>query len=487
MMEEPATTDVCVIVEGAYPFVVGGVSSWLQDLIKSLPELSFSIIAIKAEDRPQTWRIEPPSNVVQVIELPLSFQPCPPRRYPPRQIEPIAGLLLDFLLSGSNDTLQLLLQSLQRLRPRPRVCDVLSSSALFAVMTHHYQSTCPAASFHHFFWAMRTLIGGLLSVLLVPLPKAKVYHTLSTGFAGLVAARAAVETRRPSFITEHGIYQLERHIEVMMADWIGDQLDSGLVLHRNAQDLRDLWLASFVSYARACYDACNPIIALYEANNGVQKRLGAEPGRVRTIPNGIDPARFAEVSSRISGKPLIALIGRVVPIKDIKTFIRATAQVHAELPDSRFAVLGPHDEDPDYAAECRTLVEELGLAPVFEFAGRVDVADWMPKIDVLVLTSLSEAQPLVILEGGACAIPVVCPDVGSCRELVEGRSGASEAPGGIVTPLVDPNATATAIVQLLRDGRLRKRMGRALRARVLADFDYSKIVDQYRRLYCESA
>jgi glycosyltransferase involved in cell wall biosynthesis len=106
---------------------------------------------------------------------------------------------------------------------------------------------------------------------------------------------------------------------------------------------------------------------------------------------------------------------------------------------------------------------------------------------LLVLTSLSEAQPLVILEGGACAIPVVCPDVGSCRELIEGRSGASEAPGGIVTPLVDPNATANAIVRLLRDGRLRKQMGRALRARVLADYNYSKIVDQYRRLYRENA
>src|SRR3546814_12739069 len=85
-------------------------------------------------------------------------------------------------------------------------------------------------------------------MLLAPLPKARVYHTLSTVFAGLLAARAAHETGHPAFITEHGIYMLERQIEIMMADWIGDQIETGLTLDREGHDLRDLWLAVFQTY-----------------------------------------------------------------------------------------------------------------------------------------------------------------------------------------------------------------------------------------------
>src|SRR3546814_16701817 len=83
------------------------------------------------------------------------------------------------------------------------------------------------------------------------------------------------------------------------------------------------------------------------------------------------------------------------------------------------------------------LVAELGIGNAVQFAGRVDVAQWLPRIDLIVLTSLSEAQPLVILEGGACGVPVVAPDVGSCREMIEGRTPTVDRPGGIVTELVN--------------------------------------------------
>lgn len=104
----------------------------------------------------------------------------------------------------------------------------------------------------------------------------------------------------------------------------------------------------------------------------------------------------------------------------------------------------------------------------------------MPRIDLLVLTSLSEAQPLVILEGGACHIPVVAPDVGSCREmLVDGSLG----PGGIITPLVNPAATAKAIIDIISDPETRVIMGRNLRMRVERDYSHSNIIERYRAVY----
>jgi len=487
MRAEHATedADICLIVEGAYPYVVGGVSAWLQDLVTHLPDVRFALVALKPTAAPLAFRLTPPPNIVSIVEVPLAPVSAPPRALPARPMAAVADALVGFLATGEGARLHTLIAALRRLGD-PRPTDILAHPALFDRLRQHYSAILPNASFHHYFWAMRTLLGGVLAVLLAPLPRARGYHTISTGFAGLLAARAVHETGRPAAITEHGIYLLERQIEVMMADWIGDQVDTGLDLERPVRDLRDLWIRAFTSYAAVCYEACDPIVALYRDNTVVQHRLGAAPERLRVIPNGIDAARFADLpDARDPDRPLIVLIGRVVPIKDVKTFIRAAGLVHAARPEARFAVLGPADEDPEYAAECERLVDELDLRGVFDFAGRVDLNNWMERIDLVVLTSLSEAQPLVILEAGACAIPVVAPDVGSCREMIEGRGETDDAPGGIVTALVDPAGTAGAIADILGNPARRVAMGAALRTRVLRDYDHDSIIDSYRRLYAD--
>ncbi|NJR78183.1 GT4 family glycosyltransferase PelF [Sphingomonas corticis] len=483
-MTQEVEADVCLIVEGAYPFVVGGVSAWLQDLMENLPGVTFAIVAIKADGDPQPARLTPPPNVVGITELALAPDTQMPRRIDDAAAASIADALVRFLAGGGVETLHALIDRVGAMKGVPRAGDIMAHPAVFARLQRFYRAMLPNASFHHYFWAMRVLLGGLLAVLTGPLPRARVYHTISTGFAGLLAARAARQTGRPAFITEHGIYLLERQIEVMMADWIGDQVDTGLELDRSVRDLRDLWVRAFTSYAGACYEACDPIVALYGDNNAVQRRLGAPPQRVRAIPNGIDASRFDDLADmRDPAAPLVALLGRVVPIKDVKTFVRAAALVHAERPDVRFAVLGPADEDAGYAAECAALVAQLGIGDVFSFEGRVRIDEWLPRVDLLVLTSLSEAQPLVILEGGACGIPVVAPDVGSCREMIEGRGGADSDYGGIVTPLVNPGATAAAIRRVLSEPGLRDRMGQAMRARVLRDYDHATIIGAYRDIY----
>ncbi|MES2338067.1 MAG: GT4 family glycosyltransferase PelF [Pseudomonadota bacterium] len=475
--------DVCLIVEGAYPYVVGGVSAWLGDLIAHLPDLTFAIVAIKPGAAPVEHRVTLPPNVIELVEVGLAPEPETPRPCPDRVAAAIGRALVRIIAIGGAQPMDDLIDLLATLKQPPRPGDVLAHPIVFAQLQRYYRSVLPKASFHHYFWATRVLLGGLLAALTAPLPRARVYHTISTGFAGLVAARARRQTGRPAVITEHGIYLLERQIEVLMADWIGDQVDSGLELDRSVRDLRDLWVRAFSSYGSACYEACDPIIALYGENSAVQRRLGALPERLRVIPNGIDSRRFEALpDQRDPDRPLVALLGRVVPIKDVKTFIRAAAIVHARLPAARFVVLGPTDEDPDYVDECARVVASLGLDEVVRFAGRVAIEDWLPQVDLLVLTSLSEAQPLVILEGGACGIPVVAPDVGSCREMIEGRA-AGEAHGGIVTPLVNPVATAEAIAAILTDPVRRADMGAAMRERVRRDYDHDTIIAAYRDLY----
>ena len=108
-----------------------------------------------------------------------------------------------------------------------------------------------------------------------------------------------------------------------------------------------------------------------------------------------------------------------------------------------------------------------------------------PEIDILVLTSFSEGQPLVILEANAAGIPVVASDVGACRDLLEGRNNVDRriGPSGIVTRLAAPEETAAAIVRLARDPELRRLMGAAGRRRVATYYRKSATVSTYRALY----
>lgn len=99
-MPDRADSDVCLIVEGAYPFVIGGVSNWLQDLVLSMPDLRFSLVAIKAGSMEQPWRMTPPPNVVEVIEVPLLIEPCLPRRYPAPQVKRIGRVAARLPVDG---------------------------------------------------------------------------------------------------------------------------------------------------------------------------------------------------------------------------------------------------------------------------------------------------------------------------------------------------------------------------------------------------
>ena len=124
-----------------------------------------------------------------------------------------------------------------------------------------------------------------------------------------------------------------------------------------------------------------------------------------------------------SSRPTLGLIGRVVPIKDIVTCIRAAAHVRDAVPDAEVLIIGPTDEDPQYFEDCKALVEELGLGDTVRFTGRMNILDALAQLDVVLLSSISEAQPLVLLEAGAAGLPCVTTDVGSCREIIVGPDG----------------------------------------------------------------
>jgi glycosyltransferase involved in cell wall biosynthesis len=223
-----------------------------------------------------------------------------------------------------------------------------------------------------------------------------------------------------------------------------------------------------------------------------QIELGAEPGRIQIVPNGIIPKHFDDMYQQVRERRLkfpeqmvVGFVGRVVPIKDVKTLIRSASVVCKQCPATKFLIAGPYAEDPAYFEECTKIVKMLKLEENVVFMGPQKLRDVLPKIDVLVLTSISEGLPLVMLEAMAAGIPMVATDVGACRELIFGRTPEDKALGscGRITPMLSPSKTAQALLAILQDGILWNRMGEAGRKRVGLFYTMEQMLDHYKNLY----
>lgn len=492
--------DVCIVVEGCYPFVSGGVSTWLDWLIRNQADLSFGVVALTADERPHQFQYELPPNLAFVEVLPLSrISTKPGMSEPMLDRQQLVDIMCKVLVDGDLEAFRELVELLRtpvRRRPFPWVrkptqltySELLGSRFFWDVMVDCYRRLTPSASFSDFFWAWRNLVGGLFSILTAPVRRARVYHSISTGYAGLFAARATVVTGFPMAITEHGVYTNERRIDLIMADWIADTIETGLGGPDPRRDVRGFWIDCFESYARVAYSAATRITTLYGANQSFQRALGASEAKLEVIPNGIRLETFDKIErSGKNQRPTVALIGRVVPIKDIEALIAASTVIAREFPEVLVLIIGPTDEDPDYFELCKLRVAEFDLGENVRFTGKVNILDYLAVIDVLVLTSISEAQPLVLLEAGAARVPCVATDVGSCREIIEG--GPDEAPNlgiaGRVAPPMDSEAIGKAVVELLADDEFRRQCGETLRRRVERYFTSEASAARYADVYSQ--
>ncbi|MBK6686914.1 MAG: GT4 family glycosyltransferase PelF [Deltaproteobacteria bacterium] len=492
--------DVCLLLEGTYPYIRGGVSAWVHQIISKLPELKFSAIFLGgARSDYAEMKYQLPSNFIHLETHYLSeswrlgkASPRPGNRaYVADSAKlhdyfkkPAAGLppgLLERLLSGLGQKSGLTRD------------DFLFSDAVWEQVSADFNRYSSDPSFTDYFWTVRIMHAPLfmLADITRQAPPAKVYHSISTGYAGLLGSFLAKARGRPLILSEHGIYTKERKIDLAQADWIKDAEEIfGGGLEDDVSYIRRLWIRFFEGIGRLTYEAADPIVALYEGNRQRQIRDGAVAERTTIVPNGINLERFDPVRAARGDKvpPVLGLIGRVVPIKDIKTFIRAMHTVVKQLPEAEGWIVGPEDEDRAYAAECHALVASLGLEQKVKFLGFQNVADILPKLGLMVLTSISEALPLVVVEGYAAGVPAVVTDVGSCRELIEGRTPEDKALGvsGAVVNIADPEATGKAAARLLSDEQQWKRAQQAGLERVRRFYTEPMMIGRYRELYQEA-
>lgn len=497
-MRRAAGADVCLLLEGTFPYVRGGVSSWVNEMIRAYPSTQFAIAFVGSREEDYGGMAYTlPDNVVH-FEAHYLYEQGAADASSAREI---AGDAAAFAQSarlhdawrgrGDADPAALMANMVQLIGDDGPLNEqqFTASRAAWDFIVDQYHRYCTDPSFTDYFWTVRIMHKPLWQIARIAeaLPPARVYHTVSTGYAGFLGALLHYRTGRPLLVSEHGIYTKERKIDLLQSQWIRDNRGAFERDISKISYFRELWVRFFEALGKLAYDAADDIVALYETNRRRQVTDGADAARTRNIPNGVDVDGLAPlIAKRVDGpRRVVALIGRVVPIKDIKTFIRAIFIASRTMPDIEGWIVGPEEEDPAYAKECHALALSLGLEQNVKFLGFQRIDDILPKVDVIALTSISEALPLVVLEGFAAGVPSITTDVGSCRQLIEGLTDEDRAFGsaGSVVPIANPAAFAQAVLDLLGDAPRWHAAQQAGIARVRRFYTRAQMIDQYRDLY----
>lgn len=468
----PDGKTLCLILEGAYPYIAGGVSSWVHQLISKMKDYRFKILTIMAsDDKEMEIKYTFPDNVIEFRTIFLfDYLKHKHERMQRRLIltEEERVQLRKFILFDPTMDWDLITNLIGNKEKFGNTIDFLMGYDFYDELEYLYNERYSSEGFNIFFWTFRSMLATLICVMQQEICEADLYHAISTGYAGLIGLIGKFTFGKPFLLTEHGIYAREREEEILKADWV-----KGVY--------KRLWIEYFYFLSVGAYQSADRTISLFPHNQSIQISLGVPKKKAFVIPNGVDDSSFPKNKEPHKGFVIGAIL-RVVPIKDVKTLIRAFNFVYQVYPEAKLLIIGPLDEEKEYANECMNLIEDLNLKSGIIFTGRVNIKEYMPQIDMIVLTSISEAQPLVILESYACATPVVATDVGSCRDLVSGIDDEF-GPGGIITKPVSPKETANAIIELCADSEKRRKMGENGLARIRKYYSSTMVFRTYGRLY----
>ncbi|MCI0432993.1 MAG: glycosyltransferase [Gemmatimonadetes bacterium] len=205
--------------------------------------------------------------------------------------------------------------------------------------------------------------------------------------------------------------------------------------------------------------------------------------RVRVIPNGIDTqlfrpgprtGRVRRALGLAEDAIVIGHVARFSPVKNHDLLLDAFARVATHYPRAFLALIG----DGPLRGRIESRVEALGLRSRIGFLGEVgNLHEVYPDLDILVLSSLTEAAPMSILEGMSSGLVVITTAVGGLPAIL----GGGEA--GVLVPPADVGAFANALAAALSSPDGRARLGRAARARVEQCYDQVRMLDAYEALF----
>ncbi|WP_229777928.1 GT4 family glycosyltransferase PelF [Deinococcus seoulensis] len=467
---------VALYTEGTYPQAHGGVSVWVDQLVRGLEDHTFEVRAISGlpYDRPA---LDLPGNV-RAAQIPLWGDP--PRAAPrdpdwQRRLTAAYASMIEALCTLDLDRFGAALHALSVLGRSGGFTATLEGSRVTTLTldlwsTHaarqrrdrapgdpHLPTPSVADVLDVQVWLEHAL-----RPLSSPAPLAQVGHAVSNGFAGLLALNGLWTHGTPFILTEHGVYMRERYLEFRRAGYSAGFKGMLLRFYR---------LLCSLTYREAAL-----VLPGSQYNRRWEERLGAHPDRIECVYNGIDPDVFPPAEQEPE-EPVVSWVGRIDPLKDIETLIRAFDLVRRQRPEAKLRLFGGTPAGNEgYAQGCVNLTNQLNLQDNVTFEGRVpDITDAYRAGQVVALTSVSEGFPYTVIEAMAMGRPPVATRVGGVPEAV-GNAGL------IVRPR-DVMGVASALGRLLDDAPLRQRLGAAARERVMELFTLDGCLIAYRRAY----
>jgi glycosyltransferase involved in cell wall biosynthesis len=474
----PRPLRIAIVSEGCYPFHPGGVSLWCHQLIQGMPENSFTVVALTVDGTEQsTWPA--PGNLTEAVNIPLWGQRPRPRRRPPASFTgPYESLLRSMFgpLTQEHETAcaDEFVASLRGLYEYAQVGDLagamVQNDSIDRLRRAWHQagldsgrpgSVGPLTLRDAFASAER--VEHMLRPLSRPPVRTQVCHLAMNGLSALVGLTSKWAYGTPIVLSEHGVYLRERYLSLAAED-----------APRAVKGISTRFSRRLVVGAYQNADILAPHSTY---NRRWQLYSGADPARMRTMYNGVNPADFPAAEGEPED-PTIVFVGRIDPLKDLHTLIRAFAIVRERIPNARLRMFGPvSSANERYHASCEQLITELGLSGAAVFEGAIArQTDAYEAGHLVALTSVSEGFPFTVVESMSMGRPPVCTNVG----------GVSEAVGkdvGFVVPPRDHAAVADACIRLLEDADLRHSCGARARERVLERFTLSQWTNAYREIY----
>lgn len=251
------------------------------------------------------------------------------------------------------------------------------------------------------------------------------------------------------------------------------------VLVEPADDLRE-WLRARLVLAVARHVADHVIVVADAVGTALADRSGVPAGRITTVHNGVDMARYG-AADRVAirrtlgwppDQPVVLMVAWFRAGKGHDLLSDIVPRLHARVPSVLLALVGDGDLRADIEHE---------LAPyacAVQFLGhRTDVPSLIGAADAVLLPSWSEALPTVLIEAGAAGVPVVASAVGGAGEIVaDGATGHLVAPG-------DSAAFADRLAALLDDPETARTMGDRARTKIAEQFTVAEQAEATAALY----
>lgn len=479
---------VLMFTEGTYPFIVGGVSTWCDSLLTGLRDIDFQVMPITAGGIHREVLFPIPANASLCGHLDLWSEDVPlgmpllPSVFPRRSVAAARGSRVDLpsalargLLDWESDQ-KAFVEALLWCRRNPRrVRSTFRSRAAWIRFVATLHDLARRSDDDHTAAPQFDMLGVTeLYRLLWWVGRSAAYPTPSgsqapdllmvtaAGWAAIPAVIHKALHGTPILLTEHGIYVREAYLAAI----------------RNGASPAGRWTASRVArgLSRLAYAHADRISPVTEANAAWEMEFGVPTDRITTIYNGVVVPSRREPPP---GTKTIVAVGRIDPLKDIKTMLRTASRVLESHPTATFIHYGPIPmENARYAEECFALHAELGLHGRFVFAGRTDDPyGVVARADIALLTSISEGSPITVLEAMASGRPVVATAVGGVLEAVHG-CGFTARPG-------DHESLAAGLGRLLDDQTLSESLGILAYARAAEVFGHVSSLARYRSLIGE--